>query len=72
MIDATKKGDKSSILFLIQMQNMENFQIAKDIDKNYYKDYLLAKKSGVRFLVYRCNMSPNSITIEKKLKIING
>ena len=72
LIEATKKGYKSYILFLIQKQNMENFQIAKDIDKNYYKDYLLAKKSGVRFLAYRCNMSPNSITIEKKLKIING
>ena len=72
LIEATKKGYKSYILFLIQIQNMENFQIAKDIDKNYYKNYLLAKKSGVRFLAYRCNMSPNSITIEKKLKIING
>ena len=72
LIEATKKGYKSYILFLIQIQNMENFQIAKDIDKNYYKNYLLAKKSGVRFLAYRCNMSPNSITIEKKLKIKNG
>ena len=36
LIEATKKGYKSYILFLIQMQNMENFQIEKDIDKNYY------------------------------------
>ena len=50
---------------------MKYFKIAKDIDKNYYKNYLLAKKSGVQFLAYRCNIDTNSITIEKKLNIIN-
>ena len=71
LIEATKKGYKSYILFLIQIQNMENFQIAKDIDKIYYENYLLAKKDGVQFLAYRCNIEKNSITIEKKINIIN-
>ncbi len=71
LVDAIKKGYKTCILFLVQIQNMENFRIAKDIDKNYYKNYLLAKKSGVQFLAYRCNIDTNSITIEKKLNIIN-
>ena len=71
LVDAIKKGYKTCILFLVQIQNMENFQIAKDIDKNYYNNYLLAKKGGVQFLAYRCNIDTNSITIEKKLNIIN-
>ena len=71
LIDAIKKGYKSYLLFLVQIQNMENFKIAKDIDPEYYKNYLLAKKSGVNFLAYRCNISPKKIFIEKKLKIIN-
>ena len=71
LLDATQKGYKSYVLYLVQIQNIENFQIAKDIDKNYYKNYLLAKKGGVQFLAYRCNIDPNSITIEKKLNIIN-
>ena len=71
LVDAIKKGYKTCILFLVQIQNMENFQIAKDIDKIYYKNYLLAKKDGVQFLAYRCNIDTNSITIEKKLNIIN-
>ena len=71
LVDAIKKGYKSYVLFLVQIQNIENFQIAKDIDKNYYKNYLLAKKGGVQFLAYRCNIDTNSITIEKKLNIIN-
>ena len=71
LIEATKKGYKSYVLFLVQIQNIENFQIAKDIDKDYYENYLLAKKDGVQFLAYRCNIDTNSITIEKKLNIIN-
>ena len=71
LIDAIKKGYKSYLLFLIQIQNMENFKIASDIDKEYYKNYISAKKAGVNFLAYRCKISPEKIFIEKKLKIIN-
>ncbi|MDB9811055.1 DNA/RNA nuclease SfsA, partial [Candidatus Pelagibacter sp.] len=44
---------------------------AKDIDKEYYENYLLAKKAGVNFLAYRCKISSKEIKIEKKIKIIN-
>ena len=49
---------------------MEYFKIAKDIDNEYYKNYLIAKKAGVNFLSYRCNISSKNI-YRKKLKIIN-
>ena len=71
LIDAIKKGYKAYLLFLVQIQNMENFKIASDIDGEYYKNYLIAKKAGVNFLAYRCKISPKKIFIEKKLKIIN-
>ncbi|MBD1158701.1 DNA/RNA nuclease SfsA [Pelagibacterales bacterium SAG-MED19] len=71
LIDAIKKGYKSYLIFLVQIQNMENFKIASDIDGEYYKNYLTAKKAGVNFLAYRCNISSKEIFIEKKLKIID-
>ena len=71
LIDAIKNGYKSYLLFLVQIQNMEYFKIAKDIDPEYYKNYILAKKAGVNFLAYRCNINSKKIFIEKKLKIIN-
>ena len=71
LIDAIKKGYKAYLLFLVQIQNMENFKIASDIDSKYYKNYLTAKKAGVNFLAYRCKISSKEIFIEKKLKIIN-
>ena len=72
LIDAIKKGYKSYLIFLVQIQNMEKFKIAKDIDDEYYKNYQIAKKAGVKFLAYRCKISSKEIVVEKKLKIING
>ena len=71
LIDAIKKGYKSYLIFLVQIQNMEYFKIAKDIDTEYYKNYLKAKKAGVNFLAYRCNISSKKIYIDKKLKILD-
>ena len=71
LIDAIKKGYKAHLIFLVQIQNMEKFKIAKDIDSEYYKNYLVAKKVGVNFLAYRCKISSKEILIEKKLEIKN-
>ena len=71
LIEATKKGYKTYLLFLIQIEGVTDFKIAKDIDKEYYKNYILAKKAGVKFLAYRCKISSKEIKIEKKIKITN-
>ena len=71
LIDAIKKSYTTYLIFLVQIQNMEYFKIAKDIDAEYYKNYLLAKKAGVNFLAYRCNINSKKIFIDKKLKIID-
>ena len=71
LIDAIRKGYKCYLLFLVQIENMEYFRIAKDIDSEYYKNYLIAKNAGVNFLAYRCKISSKEILIDKKLKIID-
>ncbi len=71
LIDATKKNYKSYLIFLVQIQKMKYFKIAKDIDEKYYNNYIQAKKAGVNFLAYRCNISSKQIFIDKKLKIID-
>jgi len=71
LIEATKKGYKTYLLFLVQIQGVTDFKIAKDIDKEYYENYKLAKKAGVKFLAYRCKISSKEIKIEKKIRIIN-
>ena len=71
LIEANRKGFKSYLLFLVQIPNVESFKIAKDLDMNYYKNYLSAKKAGVNFLAYRTKITLKKIYIEKKINIIN-
>ena len=71
LINSIKKGYKPYVLFLTQIQDIKVFKIAKDIDNNYYNDYIEARKAGVNFLAYRCYLSSKEIKIEKKIKIIN-
>ena len=71
LINSIKKGYKPYVLFLTQIQDINKFRIAKDIDVNYYKNYIDAKKAGVIFLAYRCFLSSKEIKIEKKINIIN-
>ena len=71
LIDAIKKGYKTYLIFLVQIQNVNNFKIAKDIDEEYYKNYLIAKKAGVNFLAYGCKLSSKNIYIDRKIKILN-
>ena len=71
LIKSIKKGYKPYVLFLTQIQNINNFRIAKDIDHIYFENYEKAKKAGVKFLAYRCKLSSKEIKIEKKINILD-
>ena len=68
LINAKKKGYKPFVLFLTQIENINQFKIAKDIDENYYKNYIEAKRHGVKFLAYNCILNAKEIKVKKKLK----
>ena len=71
LMDAQKKGYECYILFLIQIENCKYFKIANDIDNEYYENYKLAKKSGVKFIAYNCKVGSKEIKIDKKIKILD-
>ena len=67
--ESIKKKFKPFVLFLTQIEDIDVFCIAKDIDKIYYKNYLIAKKAGVKFIAYRCLINSKEIKIKEKIKI---
>ena len=71
LIDAHKKGYECYVLFLVQVENCKYFKIANDIDKEYYENYKIAKKSGVKFIAYNCKVGPREIKIDKRIKILD-
>ena len=72
LVDSMKKNYDPYVLFLTQIQGIKYFKIAKDIDYEYYNNYLYAKKAGVKFIAYKCSVSSKEIKVEKKIKIIDN
>ena len=71
LMDANKKGYECYVLFLVQIENCKYFKIANDIDNEYYENYKLAKKSGVKFIAYNCKVGSKEIKIDKKVEILD-
>jgi len=68
LISATKKGFKAYLLFVIQRNDCEKFQIANDIDPLYAKTLIKAVKNNVKILCYDCKFSSKGIKLNKKIK----
>ena len=71
LVESINEGYKPYVLFLVQIQDVSKFRIAKDIDSEYYKYFLEAKKKGLKFIAYRCKLNSKEIVIKKKLQIIH-
>ena len=69
--ESIKQGYKPFVLFLIQIQDISKFRIAKDIDSEYYKNFIVAKEKGLKFIAYSCKLNSKEIVIKKKLQIIH-
>ena len=67
--ESINQGFKPYVIFLIQIQKISKFRIAKDIDSDYYNNFIEAKRKGLKFIAYRCKLNSKEIVIEKKIKI---
>tara|TARA_B100000767_G_scaffold255208_1_gene261204 strand:- start:38 stop:739 length:702 start_codon:yes stop_codon:yes gene_type:complete len=68
LINATKKGFKSYLLFVIQREDCDKFEIAKDIDPEYSKTLIKAIKHNVKILCYDCKFLSKGIILNKEIK----
>ncbi len=69
LINASKKGYKIFILYLVQREDCNYFSIAKDIDADYAKALAKAVKNNLNVLCYDCKFSSKGIKLNKKIKI---
>ena len=68
LINATKKGYKAYMLFVVQRSDCDKFEIAKDIDPEYSKTLIKAVKNNVKILCYDCKFSPKGIILNNKIR----
>ena len=69
LINASKKGFKIFILYLVQREDCSYFSIAKDIDADYANALTKAVKNNLNVLCYDCKFSSKGIKLNKKIKI---
>jgi sugar fermentation stimulation protein A len=72
LISATKKGFNSYLLFVIQREDCNKFEIAKDIDPVYSKTLIKALKHNVKILCYDCKFLSKGIVLNNKIKFQNN
>ena len=65
----SEKGENCYMVYLIQRDDVKKFSIAKDIDPEYYRNSILAKNHGVKFLAYKCKVNNEGINIISKIEI---
>ena len=70
LIKAKNEGYNSFLIYLVQREDCDKFRIAKDIDPEYFKGFLNAKKNGVKFICYSCNVNEKGININKSIQIL--
>ncbi len=70
LILANQQGYKSYLIFLVQIENCNSFNIASDIDPLYFKVFKEALKKNVNVLCYNCKFSDKGISINKNIKIV--
>jgi len=68
LINARKKGFKAYMLFVIQRNDCDKFEIAKDLDPLYSETLIKAIKNKVKILCYDCKFSSKGIILNNKIK----
>lgn len=70
LIEAKKQGFGAGVLFLIQMDNIENFSANDDMDAAFGEALRLANKSGVDIFAYECSVGEKFITLNKNVEVV--
>ncbi len=70
LINAKKRGFKAFLMFVIQRNDCDKFDVAGDIDPEYSKILKIAIKQKVKIICYDCKFSSKGIKLNKEIKIL--
>lgn len=69
LIAAKEKGYWAGVLFLVQMSGMKYFTPNEKTDPAFSETLRLAQSCGVEILCYECKVTPDSLTLGKKVPV---
>lgn len=69
LVEAKKIGYGAGVLFLMQMDNINEFTPNDAMDKDFGEALRRAHKSGVDVMAYECVLGEDYITLDKSVKV---
>lgn len=69
LIEAKKQGFRAAVFFIIQRIDARQFIPNREMDTAFADAVVLAKKSGVEFYAYNCNVTIDYIEINEEIKV---
>ena len=70
LIDCISEGYEAYILFVIQMKGINHFEPNNVTHKAFGDALRNAENKGVNILAYDCIVTPDSIEIDKEVKVL--
>lgn len=69
MTSMVEQGARAVMLYVVQRNDCDQFQIAADVDPEYDLVLKKARQTGVESLCYACHMSPEEIRVSNMITI---
>ena len=69
LLKANKEGYEVYLFFVIQRNDCNKFELAKDIDPEYCELLLKAVKKNLKILCYDCKFSPKGIKLNREIQL---
>ncbi|WP_432650363.1 DNA/RNA nuclease SfsA [Huintestinicola sp.] len=70
LIKAAEEGYEAYILFVIQMETAKYFTPNRETHPQFAEALKKAAENGVKILAYTCNVTPDSMVIDKPCKVV--
>ncbi len=68
--DMVAEGHRAVMLYLVQRDDCDAFNLARDIDPEYGEAYDKAIKAGVEILAYTCHITPEEIVVTSRVEAL--
>lgn len=65
-----REGHRAVMLYLVQRADCDQFRLAGDIDPTYARGLAQALSSGVEALCHACKVTPDGITVDRRLPLV--
>ena len=67
-----ERGNRAIMLYVVQMEGPDRFDLARDIDPAYAAAFDDATQRGVEVLVWQCMLAPDRITLNRPIPALSG